>query len=57
MKKNRFRLLLLATLLSATALLSGARSAVACNPWMCFEVDENTTCCWEGNCTLECWDW
>lgn len=52
MKKSR--LLLLAALLTGTALLSGAKSAVACNPWMCFEVDLNTTCCWTGTCELEC---
>lgn len=57
MKKNKFRLLLLAALLTGTALLSTTTSAVACNRWMCFEVDENTTCCWDGNCQLECWDW
>jgi hypothetical protein len=54
MKKNRFRLLLLAVLLGGTALLSAARPAAACNPYMCWIVDENTVCCWEEDCTLWC---
>lgn len=57
MKKNKFRLLLLATLLTGTAFLSGVSPAVACIREMCFEVDDNTTCCWSETCVLECWDW
>lgn len=57
MKKNKFRLLLLATLLTGTALLSGVSPAVACIREMCFEVDDDTTCCWSETCVLECWDW
>ena len=53
MKKSK--LLLLAVVLTGTALLSAAKPAAACNPWMCFMVDENTVCCWTELCELECW--
>jgi hypothetical protein len=52
--KNRIRLLLLATVLTGTALLSTARPAAACDPYMCWIVDENTACCWTGDCQLWC---
>lgn len=52
--KKRFRLLLLAVLVTGSALLSAARPAAACNPYMCFNVDEYTTCCWEPTCELVC---
>ncbi len=54
MKKNRFRLFLLAALLSGIALLSATKEAVACYPYLCWNVDENTVCCWEEDCTLWC---
>jgi hypothetical protein len=57
MKKNKFRLLLLATLLTGATLLSGVKSADACIREMCFEVDDDTVCCWSETCVLECWDW
>lgn len=53
MKKSRF--LVLAAFLTGAALLSAAKPAAACNPWMCFIVDEDTTCCWTQFCELECW--
>jgi hypothetical protein len=57
MKKNR--LLVLAAVLMGTALLSTSQSADArCIPGLCYEVDENTVCCWsDSGCILECWDW
>lgn len=60
MKKRNPRLLLLAAVLTASALLSAAQPAAAgrCVPGMCFVVDAYTTCCWSDvGCVLECWSW
>lgn len=51
---KKAKLFLLAAVLTATALLSAAKPAAACNPWMCWIVDENTVCCWMEDCSLWC---
>lgn len=52
--KTKLRLFLLAAVLTGTALLSTARPAAACDPYVCWPVDEDTTCCWMEDCTLWC---
>jgi hypothetical protein len=56
MKMNRFRMLLLATVLTGAALLSAAGPAISeqCIPWMCWIADPNTVCCWDEYCNLWC---
>jgi hypothetical protein len=55
MKMNRFRMLLLAAVLTGTALLSAAGPAISqCIPWMCWIADPNTVCCWDEYCNLWC---
>jgi hypothetical protein len=52
---RKFKLLLLAAVLTGTALLSAAKPAAArCVPYMCWNADENTVCCWEADCSLWC---
>ena len=51
---KKSRLLLLAVLLTGTALVSTARPAAACVRDMCFEVDAYTTCCYDDHCQLWC---
>ncbi len=54
MGKTKLRLLLLAALMAGASLLSTAKPAAACIPYLCWIVDENTTCCWLEDCTLWC---
>lgn len=52
---RKIKLLLLAAVLTGTALLSAAKPAAArCVPYMCWNADENTVCCWEEDCSLWC---
>jgi hypothetical protein len=54
MMKTRLRLLLLAAVLTGTALLSAAPPAEAACPFYCWHVDENTTCCQLRDCSVRC---
>lgn len=50
--KTKLRLLLIASILAGTALISTAAQAW-CPPY-CWNVDENTTCCYEPSCEIVC---
>ena len=50
----RFRLLLLAALLTGTALLSTAKPAKAVCFFYCWHVDAETTCCRLRDCSIVC---
>ena len=54
MMKTRLRLLLLAAVLTGTALLSASRPAEAACFFYCWHVDENTTCCQLRDCSIRC---
>lgn len=54
MKKTKLRLLLLAALLTGTALLSAARPAVSQCFFYCWIVDADTTCCQTRTCEIVC---
>jgi hypothetical protein len=54
-RMKKIKLLLLAAVLTGTALLSAARPAFSqCIPSMCWIVDEYTVCCWNEDCSLWC---
>jgi len=54
MKKIRFRLLVLAGLLTGAALLSTAPPVLAQCFFYCWHVDENTSCCQTRTCDIIC---
>jgi hypothetical protein len=54
MMKTRIRLLLLAAVLTGTALLSAAKPAEAYCFFYCWLVNENTTCCQLEDCSVWC---
>jgi hypothetical protein len=52
--KTRFRLLLLAVILTGTALLSAAKPAASQCVFYCWRVDSETTCCTRFDCSVWC---
>jgi hypothetical protein len=52
--KTKIRLLLLAAVLTGTALLSTTQPAEASCSFYCWHVDENTTCCRLRDCSIRC---
>jgi hypothetical protein len=54
MLKNKLRLLLLAAVLTGTAVLSTPEVAEAYCFFYCWHVDENTTCCQLEDCSTWC---
>jgi hypothetical protein len=52
--KTKFRLLLLAAILTGTALLSAARPAASQCVFYCWRVDSETTCCTRFDCSVWC---
>jgi hypothetical protein len=50
---TRLRLLLLAAVLTGTALLATAKPAAACF-FHCWHVDETTSCCELRDCSIVC---
>jgi hypothetical protein len=54
MMKTKLRLLLLAAVLTGTALLSTSQSAAAACIRYCWHVDADTTCCRLPDCSTWC---
>lgn len=52
--KIRLRLLLLAAILTGTALLSAAKPATAACFFHCWHVDADTSCCQLRDCSIVC---
>lgn len=52
--KTRLKLVLLAAVMTGTALLSSAKPAAAFCPFYCWHVDADITCCQLRDCSIWC---